>query len=108
VQEQLDANPEYKDVKEGRSVASKEAGGWPDNGALRVRNIVMSWSDVLSIVIVQAPSAIPFSPSYPVPQEMTSSKIEGLKQAFKDAVERCKQAGFDFIEIHGAHVSGFG
>lgn len=58
----------------------------------------------ISIVTVQAPSAIPFSPSYPVPQEMTTAKIEELKQAFKDAVERCKQAGFDFIEIHGAHV----
>ncbi|KAI5453560.1 hypothetical protein NCC49_005386 [Naganishia albida] len=82
-QEQMDANPEYKGIKEGRSVASKEAGGWPDN--------------------VQAPSAIPFSPEYPVPQEMTAAKIEELKQAFKDAVERCKKAGFDFIEIHGAH-----
>jgi 2,4-dienoyl-CoA reductase-like NADH-dependent reductase (Old Yellow Enzyme family) len=35
---------------------------------------------------------------------MTAAKIEELKQAFTDAVERCKKAGFDFIEIHGAHV----
>lgn len=59
---------------------------------------------LIVIVSVQAPSAIPFSETYPVPKEMTSAKIEELKQAFTDAVERCKKAGFDFIEIHGAHV----
>lgn len=59
----------------------------------------------ISPFAVQAPSAIQFSPAYPVPQEMTSAKIEELKQAYTDAIERCKKAGFDFIEIHGAHVS---
>ncbi|KAJ9094046.1 hypothetical protein QFC21_006147 [Naganishia friedmannii] len=83
VQEQLDASAEYKDAKEKSSVAHKDVGGWPDN--------------------VQAPSAIPFSSTYPVPQEMTAGKIDELKQAFTDAIERCKKAGFDFIEIHGAH-----
>jgi 2,4-dienoyl-CoA reductase-like NADH-dependent reductase (Old Yellow Enzyme family) len=53
---------------------------------------------------VQAPSAIPFSETYPKPKEMTAAKIDELKKAFADAVERCKKAGFDFIEIHGAHV----
>lgn len=55
--------------------------------------------------IVQAPSNIPFADSYAQPQEMTAAKIEELKKAFSDAIDRVKQAGFDFIEIHGAHVS---
>ncbi|GHJ84092.1 hypothetical protein NliqN6_0494 [Naganishia liquefaciens] len=83
VQEQMDNDPQYKGIKEGRSVAAEEVGGWPDN--------------------VQAPSAIPFSETYPKPKEMTAAKIDELKKAFADAVERCKKAGFDFIEIHGAH-----
>lgn len=29
--------------------------------------------------------------------------IDNLKEAYKAAVERAKKAGFDFIEIHGAH-----
>jgi hypothetical protein len=53
---------------------------------------------------VQAPSAIPFSEKYPEPKEMTAAKIEEFKRAFTDAIERAKKAGFDFIEIHGAHV----
>ena len=36
---------------------------------------------------------------------MTMEKIETFKKAFSDAVDRCVQIGFDFIEIHGAHVS---
>jgi 2,4-dienoyl-CoA reductase-like NADH-dependent reductase (Old Yellow Enzyme family) len=54
---------------------------------------------------VQAASTIPFSDGYPQPQAMTLEKIEEFKKAFSDAVDRCNEIGFDFIEIHGAHVS---
>lgn len=57
----------------------------------------------LTCCAVQAPSAIKFAESYPLPQEMTLEKIQELKQAFLDAAERCKKAGYDWIEIHGAH-----
>ncbi|KAI1166471.1 NADPH dehydrogenase [Nemania serpens] len=65
-------------------VASKEHGGWEDN--------------------VWAPSAIPFTEhEYAHPKEMTIENIQELLQAFKDAARRAVEAGFDTIEIHGAH-----
>lgn len=77
--------PELKHVmnQPGSAIASDEAGGWVDN--------------------VQAPSAIKFSETYPLPKEMTLEKIEEVKKAFLDSAERSKKAGYDFIEIHGAH-----
>jgi hypothetical protein len=39
---------------------------------------------------------------------MTTEKIEAFKKAFSEAVDRCVEIGFDFIEIHGAHVRRWG
>lgn len=38
-----------------------------------------------------------------VPRELTVPEIRELTASFGDAARRCKEAGFDFIEIHGAH-----
>lgn len=48
-------------------------------------------------------SAIPFSENSLVPREMTLEDIEAIKQAFADAATRAMKAGFELIEIHGAH-----
>lgn len=50
-----------------------------------------------------APSAVPFSNSYPTPKELTADEIHGLSQAFVAAAERAFRAGFRIIEIHAAH-----
>ncbi len=50
-----------------------------------------------------APSAIAFSDKYQVPQEMTLKQIEETIEHFKKGVLRAKKAGFDIIELHGAH-----
>lgn len=50
-----------------------------------------------------APSAIPFSESFKTPDEATIQQIQETITAFADAADRAKQAGFDVIEIHGAH-----
>lgn len=50
-----------------------------------------------------APSAIAFSKDYPVPREMTLEEIQQFKGAFIAAVLRAVQAGFQVIELHGAH-----
>ncbi|KAI0756837.1 FMN-linked oxidoreductase [Daedaleopsis nitida] len=63
--------------------AGDDEGGWPDR--------------------VPGPSEIPFSDLYPKPKAMTDKDILRIEDAFVAAVERCKQVGFDFIEIHGAH-----
>ncbi|MCM3566701.1 NADPH dehydrogenase NamA [Neobacillus mesonae] len=50
-----------------------------------------------------APSAIPFNEKSKTPKEMTKADIEETVEAFKKGAERAKKAGFDVIEIHGAH-----
>jgi 2,4-dienoyl-CoA reductase-like NADH-dependent reductase (Old Yellow Enzyme family) len=52
---------------------------------------------------VIAPSAVPFSETYPQPTEMTLDDIHTVKTAFKDAAVRAVDAGFEWMEIHGAH-----
>lgn len=50
-----------------------------------------------------APSAISFSKDYPVPRAMTLEDIQQFKDAFIAAVLRAVKAGFQVIELHGAH-----
>jgi 2,4-dienoyl-CoA reductase-like NADH-dependent reductase (Old Yellow Enzyme family) len=50
-----------------------------------------------------APSAEAFSPEHGVPKELTEAQIFELIGAFGAAATRARQAGFDVIEIHGAH-----
>jgi 2,4-dienoyl-CoA reductase-like NADH-dependent reductase (Old Yellow Enzyme family)/thioredoxin reductase len=51
-----------------------------------------------------APSPIP-APAVVkgIPRELTAAEIHELVAAFGDAARRCREAGFDFIEVHGAH-----
>jgi 2,4-dienoyl-CoA reductase-like NADH-dependent reductase (Old Yellow Enzyme family) len=50
-----------------------------------------------------APSAVPFGESHPVPQEMDEKTISSTVSLFAAAARHARQAGFDAIEIHGAH-----
>ena len=50
-----------------------------------------------------APSAVTFSQEYPVPTAMTISDIHQVIQSFREGARRAQLAGFDGIEIHGAH-----
>jgi 2,4-dienoyl-CoA reductase-like NADH-dependent reductase (Old Yellow Enzyme family)/thioredoxin reductase len=49
-----------------------------------------------------APSSIP-SKSGEIPNELTTQEIDDILKAFGDAALRAKRAGFDGVEIHGAH-----
>ena len=64
-------------------IATTELGGWPED--------------------VWAPSSLPFSESYPQPRELSTAQIEGLVNSFAEAAKRAVRAGFDTVEIHGAH-----
>lgn len=50
-----------------------------------------------------APSAVPIADGRPVPREMTMDDIRRIQQKFIDAAVRCKKAGYDAVELHGAH-----
>jgi 2,4-dienoyl-CoA reductase-like NADH-dependent reductase (Old Yellow Enzyme family) len=50
-----------------------------------------------------APSGIAFAPGYPVPAELGVSEIQTIVQAFASAAKRALAAGFEVIELHGAH-----
>ncbi|GLB58099.1 NADPH dehydrogenase NamA [Cytobacillus sp. NCCP-133] len=52
---------------------------------------------------ILAPSAIAFNEKMKKPKEMTKEEIAETVDAFKQGAQRAKKAGFDVIEIHGAH-----
>lgn len=64
-------------------IASAVNGGWPDR--------------------VVSASAVAYSSSYPQPNAMTKEGIQDLIRAFVEAAKRALKAGFDVIDIHGAH-----
>ncbi|KAJ2914556.1 hypothetical protein MD484_g5862, partial [Candolleomyces efflorescens] len=64
-------------------VADENNEGWPDD--------------------VWGPSAIPFHSSYAQPKELTKEGIKKVVEDWASAARRSIEAGFDVIEIHGAH-----
>ena len=50
-----------------------------------------------------SPSACASDETYRTPREMTHEDMAEVKQAFCDGAKRADAAGFDAIEIHGAH-----
>ena len=50
-----------------------------------------------------APSAVAHSEHYQPPREMTHADIAELVEAWSQGARRAEEAGFDVLEIHGAH-----
>ncbi|MEM0454071.1 MAG: NADH:flavin oxidoreductase [Sulfolobales archaeon] len=50
-----------------------------------------------------APSSVLVPNGYEIPREMSKDDIERVLKAFKEAARRAVNAGFNGIEIHGAH-----
>ncbi len=60
----------------------------------------------LGVPPIKAPSRIPWEgvdPGAPVPEELTFEEIGEIAKAFGDAALRAQQAGFEMVEVHGAH-----
>jgi 2,4-dienoyl-CoA reductase-like NADH-dependent reductase (Old Yellow Enzyme family) len=55
------------------------------------------WDDVVG------PSAAPFADGYVTPRALDVDELAGIVAAFASAARRADAAGFDLIEIHGAH-----
>ena len=50
-----------------------------------------------------APSPIPCLVSKEMPRELSTSEVYELVEKFGDAAIRAREAGFDAVEVHGAH-----
>ena len=48
-------------------------------------------------------TATPFEPDYRTPHALTIEEIREIQTAFADSAVRADAAGFDWLEIHGAH-----
>ncbi|MBB4919299.1 NADH:flavin oxidoreductase/NADH oxidase [Streptosporangium saharense] len=49
------------------------------------------------------PSPVPFAEGYPVPKELTREEIRRVVDDFAQAARRALRAGFQVVEVHGAH-----
>ncbi|MDQ0160453.1 NADH:flavin oxidoreductase/NADH oxidase [Alkalibacillus salilacus] len=52
---------------------------------------------------IVGPSPIPFSPESPVPRELSTDEVKSLVKQFGQSTQLAVEAGFDVIELHGAH-----
>jgi 2,4-dienoyl-CoA reductase-like NADH-dependent reductase (Old Yellow Enzyme family) len=68
---------------------------WSGSGAVPAPE--GGWEEVI------APSAIPFSDTYPQPDAMTVAEMQAVRDAFVAATHRALTAGFEYVEIHAAH-----
>ncbi len=49
------------------------------------------------------PSALPEKEGYPLPHALAEAEIDDIVASFAAAARRAEAAGFDIIEVHGAH-----
>ena len=77
--------------------AGRKAGtGRPWDGGRPLSDADGGWDIV-------APSPIAFDEPYRTPAELSVEEIAGIQSAFVEAAARAHRAGFDMVEIHGAH-----
>ncbi|MEK3885866.1 NADPH dehydrogenase NamA [Bacillus sp. FSL K6-3431] len=99
-------------------ISPQDLGIWSDdhiNGLSKLTKMVKEHGAAAGIQIAHAgrkavlegeiiaPSPLPFDETMKTPKEMSVIEIKETIEAFKQAVRRAKEAGFDIIELHGAH-----
>ncbi|MFB7912175.1 NADH:flavin oxidoreductase/NADH oxidase [Kitasatospora sp. NPDC059146] len=78
----------------GRKASTERT--WVDRGRALSPDEEHGWTPV-------APSALPFSPEHTTPEELTVDQIAEIVGQFADAARRALAAGFQVVEVHGAH-----
>lgn len=110
---------EASGVMENGRISDRCLGLWKDEQIEGMKKLVDAIHSYGSLAMIQlnhagrkstvknidhiAPSAVAFSNDYDTPKEMDENDIASIRKAFVDASERAMKAGFDGIEIHGAH-----
>jgi NADPH2 dehydrogenase len=100
-------------------ISDRDLGIWEDSqteGLKRIVSQVRKNGAVMGIQLAHAgrkcevvkeniiaPSAIAFNESYQIPSEMSKGDIRDVVEAFKAGAKRAAEAGYDVIELHGAH-----
>ena len=99
-------------------LSNRDLGIWSDRQGRALADLVMELKSFGSKVGIQlshggrkaadaiqpiGPSAVGYSKEYQVPKEMTLDDIQRVQSAFVSAARRAQEAGYDMIEIHGAH-----
>jgi 2,4-dienoyl-CoA reductase-like NADH-dependent reductase (Old Yellow Enzyme family) len=72
---------------------------WEGGAPLQPSSEITDW-EAWELV---APSAIPAVPEDPMPRAFTRDEIPGVIENWAKAAKRALAAGFDVVEIHGAH-----
>ncbi|WP_188611356.1 NADH:flavin oxidoreductase/NADH oxidase [Chelatococcus reniformis] len=72
---------------------------WENEGPLDRVAEVADW-DAWEVV---GPSPIPYGDGWPVPRELTTAQVKEAVAAWGRAAGRADAAGFDVVELHGAH-----
>jgi len=98
-----------KFIKQQNSVAGIQLGHagrkaratrpWEGDRPLQRTPDIDDWDDWTPV----APSAIAHSEKWPVPRALERGEVKDLVQAWGNAARRAHQAGFDVLELHGAH-----
>lgn len=78
-----DWSPFYRGEKSQARFVPKEQGGWPDN--------------------VVAPSAIAYADEFVTPKALTTEGVKKLEDKFVQSARWAFEAGYDYVELHGAH-----
>lgn len=99
-------------------ISSHDLGIWSDNHVPQLKKLVEGVKQYGAATAIQlahagrkatvdgeifAPSAIAFDEESKTPTAMSKKQIAETIQAFQKGAIRAKEAGFDIIEIHGAH-----
>ncbi|PAF54124.1 NADPH dehydrogenase [Helicobacter sp. 13S00482-2] len=106
-------------VCEDGRISDADLGIWSDDHIEGLKSVVQACHQYGTKVIIQighsgrkcecsvdeilAPSSIPFSENSKIPKEMNTQDIKNIIKSFKEAGIRALKAGFDGIEVHGAH-----
>lgn len=106
-------------ISEAGRITDDDLGIWSDNhieGLKKLANQVKEYGAHIGLQLAHAgrksvvsdseavaPSDIRFSEDYDVPKKLSIEEIHTLQQNFLLGAKRAHEAGFDAIEIHGAH-----
>ncbi|MFC1858090.1 FAD-dependent oxidoreductase [Thermodesulfobacteriota bacterium] len=70
--------------------------------AIQIHHVGSEGRQSVTGVQTVAPSAIA-KPGYELPRELSTEEVDDLVRLFAEAAQRAQRAGFDGVEIHGAH-----